>query len=427
MKNIGLFKRFHLSIILSFLVVLIQFGLGMKNGFSKEIAVYARQVNRLEGENYTYKFPMSESEAKQVHYCYKFLFDENDQNQQRPLQILYLYQGKSSGDFNALNAAELHFRYNSKNYRIEKKAFNHLKKLQSKKTYAYKNDLLRQERVYNHKNKLKEKITYQYDNEGNLIERAFRNAKGTLTNNRLGYARRTFKYNKKNLVANEAVYTAKGSVMRKMAYRYDQHNQKIETIIRDNTGQVTERIKFKYSAKGKLLEKQGLNNFKYIKQRALYKYDEIGNRIEERTLDANNELLGDMFDVAILKRKFDQNRSIREEKRYNSQNQLKSHVWFDRYEQLLKREEYNRQQRLSLVIERIYDDYANLLEEKTYNITKKSQRKIIAEKKHYKQSKLSKQIEFDKAGQKQIAKTYVNGRLHKTSYFNKNGDLIKEK
>lgn len=409
------------------LFVLLTFFLPIEQGFSKDIELYTRQAIRVDGDRYIYKFPLSKKVAGKVHYTYKFVFDKKDIKHERPLNISYLFLGKPSSGFNVLNAAEVSFRYNAEGNPVEKKSFNPEKKQISKKVYTYKKKLLTQEKVYDAKNKLSDIIKYKYDKRGNKLERAFYNAKGKLANNRLGYARRTFTYNRENLPEHESVYTASGSVMRKMDYQYNDKNQLLETVIRDNSGQVTERIQYKYDSKGNASEKTTLNNFKYIKQRILYKYDEQGNCTEERTLDANNSLLGDMFDVAIVKRKYGKEGNILEEKRYSAQNTLKSHVWYDDFEQLTKREEYNREQQLSLIIERDYDVYGNLLEESTYNITKRNKKKITVERKIYKNGLIATIEAFDKFGHIEQMKSYKNGEPQKTQYFNRQGKMIKEK
>jgi hypothetical protein len=337
-----------------------------------------------------------------------------------------LYKGNLESGFNSLNAAQLQFRYNAKKQLIEKTSFDDQKKVIARKTFVYKKDRLYEERHYTAQNKLNEIILYKYNSKGNLLERSFRNAKGRLTDNRLGYARRIFSYNKAQQVTEEVVKKASGTTMRKMVYRYNDQDQKIETIIKDNSGQVTERLQFKYSSNGNIAEKITLNNFRYVKQRLLYKYDNQGLIVEERTLDGNNDLLGDMFDVAVVKRKYGQSQNIIEEKRYNSNNTLKSQVWFDPYEQLLKRQEYNRKQQLLLVVERSYDSFGNILEENTFKVTLKNKKRVLAERKTYKQGQMDFMAEYNKYGHIECEKHYRNGRLHKTRYFNRQGKLIKE-
>jgi len=413
--------------------IIFLFWLTLSGVFSNALAqnietVFMREVLRSEENIYTGRFEVSAENAPKIYELYRFTYQKSDRARQYPLSIAFLYLGKPSDAYNALKTAEIKFQYNAARQLIEKRMLNASARPDEVRRYKYQGKKLSEERIYNRKDKLSEKITYSYDLKGNLVKRAFKNAKGRLSNNRLGYAIRKYTYNKNNRVIKEEVLTEKRRSIRKLEFDYDKNGRVRQKIIRDETGRIKEILVFEYNRDGLLEEKKVLNQFKYPKQRTRYQYDGAERVIQERTLDGNGQLMGDMFDIAIIKTKYRSNGVREEELRHNSQNRPKNKVVYNEFEMSIERTEYTEQGWPGLIIRRKYDNYGNLLRESNYKIKSSSRREVLSEALIYEKARLREKLYYNAAGRLQAKELRnENGRTIEEIYYDANGNVKRRK
>ncbi|ACF13373.1 hypothetical protein Ctha_0908 [Chloroherpeton thalassium ATCC 35110] len=390
--------------------------------------VFVREALRSQENVYTGRFEVSAKEASKVYELYRFTYSQSDKNRERPMSIAFLYLGKPSDAYNSLKAAEIKFQYGANGLLLEKDILNAAGKPTEIRRYDYVGRKVATESIYDGKKTLTEQITYNYDENGNLLERAFKNAKGKLADNRLGYAIRKYAYDDKNRVITEEVFTEKRSSLLKIEFAYDRDGQLRQKTVRDELGHIKELIVFDYNEAGLVSEKKTLNPFKYVKQQTLYKYDSDKRLIEERTLDANGLLLGDMFDVAVVQTQYRSDGVRKEEVRLDSKSRFKNKVIYNEFEQVLERIEYTAQGLPGLIIRREYDDYGNLRGERNYKIKSASRREILNEELVYEKARLREHRYYDAAGRLN-AKEVLNadGQAIEEIYYDANGKITRRK
>ncbi|NTW48458.1 MAG: hypothetical protein HGB19_01750 [Chlorobiales bacterium] len=333
--------------------------------------VYMRQVIKSENDTYTGRYEIQKSDAAKVYSLYRLTFSPSDAKRKKPLNISYLESGAVSDNFNTLGAAEIRFQYNDRGQRTEKLILNSAGKKKSQFRYIYKGEHLSEEQEYDADGKLVTKTAYKRDTKGWALETTYLSKDGKPQNNSLGCALRKYTYNEKGLVTQEDVFDAGKRKIRAMSFQYDAKNNLSESKVYDETGQLSDRTLYKYNDAGKPTEVKVLNAFRFIKQRTVYEYDKMGRVTEERTFDANDNLLGDMFDVAVVKTEYDDDGNRLQEERYNSSNRLKNKVTYGKYELLQERREYSEDGKLAVIIRRDYDAYMNPLKESQCRLTSK--------------------------------------------------------
>lgn len=392
-----------------------------------QIQVYMRQVIKGENDTYTWRYEVSGTDVAKVHSMYRLAFSPSDTKRSSPLSITYLESGAASDNFNSLGAAEIRFQYNGKGLRIEKIVLNCAGKKKAAFRYLYKGNDLSEEQEFDTAGKLVAKTSYMRDAKGRVLETAFLNKNGKLQNNSLGYALRKYACNQKGLVVQEDVYDAAKRKIRGMTFQYDDSGRLAESKVYNETGQLADRTLYKYTSEGMLSEKKVLNAFRYLKQRTVYEYDKQGRVTEERTLDANDNLLGDMFDVAIVKTGYAGDGSRVQEDRYSSSNRLKNKVTYGKYEFLKERREYGEDGKLALVIRREYDGYMNPLKESQYRLTSKAGREVLEEELLYDKGRLTEKRQYDKKGNLQLRVLFgKDGNVTRRILYDASGKIVRD-
>ncbi|NTW49082.1 MAG: hypothetical protein HGB19_04985 [Chlorobiales bacterium] len=389
--------------------------------------VYMRLVIKSENDTYTGRYEVSKNDASKVYCLYRLTFNPADTKRANPLSIAYLESGAASDNFNTLSAAEIRFRYNEKGQRIEKLVLNSTGKKKAEFRYLYKGNDLSEEQEFDTAEKLVTKTSYKRDAKGRVLETSFLNKDDKLQNNLLGYALRKYAYNEKGGVVQEDVYDAAKKKIRGMSFQYDDKGTLTESKVYDETGQLADRTLYKYNDAGRLIEKKVLNAFRYIKQRTVYAYDKQGRVSEERNFDANDNLLGDMFDVAVVKTEYDASGDRLQEDRYSSSNRLKSKVTYGKYELLQERREYGEDSKPALVIRREYDGYMNPLKESQYRLTSKAGREILEEELLYDKGQLTEKRRYDKKGILELRVLFgKDGNISRRILYDASGKIVRD-
>ncbi|MBC8042404.1 MAG: RHS repeat protein [Rhizobacter sp.] len=393
-----------------------------------QLEKYFGSVERKEGEAYIGRFELSGSDIRKVVEAYRITYTSRDAGFQKPLTLAYLRLGNLSDDANPLGAAQIEFIYDASGRRTEKILRDKSGAVRSIVAYKYSGRFLAEELTLDAKRKLQFSIAYKSDAAGNVLEQVFKDAAGKVKSGPFGVAKRRMKYDAKGRITEQQAFDAMGKLVAATRTIYNVAGLIFEEQEFDAQNKLTEKVFYKYDAAGHRTLEQRYNAIDTLQEFTAFKYDARGNLLEESRYDGKGFLKGDMFGVAITRKKYDDANRLAEQSRTSKTNVLLSLEKYDGFGRAVETVNYNNEGVLILLQRRKFDVLGNPVEESDFILDAGAKLPRLKEQRLYAAGKVSERNAYHQSGYRTLQVKYDgNGKVIKQFFFDENGKIFRER